>query len=100
MAKKKKSRKRKSKKKVEELSWPELGSMIAGKVEKEHFRRPPKVWGWNWTNVCRPKGGHFLAALVFAVAFMYVLGQQGIIFDQVDIWLKALLALAFAWMFS
>ena len=97
---KRKSKKPKKSKNIEEFSWPEIGAMVAGKIEKQNFRQPPRMWRWHWAGICRPRGGHFLAALVFAVLFMYVLGLQGIIFDQVNMWLKALLALAFAWMFS
>lgn len=78
-------------------SWPELAGAIATKIEKEAEKNPPKAWSWSWT-CARPKG-HFLPALIFAITAVYILGQAGYM-AQIPMWIKAILVLAFAFMFS
>ena len=83
------------------MSWGQIGAAIGSKLEKEsgksNAQTPFTCWTWHQES---KRGGHFFAALVFAITALWALGQMGYSTDVLPWWIKALLVLTFAIMFS
>lgn len=88
---------RKSKKRSrKEPSWSQIGGTIATKIEKEAEKNPPKMWTWSYNTQTK---SHFLSALIFAIAAMWSLDTLGYT-TVLPLWTKAILVLAFAFMYN
>lgn len=98
----KKTSKTKKSKPKNNVTWEHIGKLVGKRIEKESESCScfPGSKMYTWTTFNQDKGGHFIAALVFAVTVLWTLSTTGVLPATIPWWIQVILALSFAFMFS